>query len=437
MSRNYFSGIAGYESEKRELQKIAGLFRNMDMLDQMNVHLPRGVLLLGAPGVGKTVLAEALIKDSQANCVRVECTKVGDETELSEYLQDKFIEASKNCPSIVFIDEMDKIVGESSFGMFGSFDMSATRILLKAINEYVTDEVMVLATANDEEMIAPALRRSGRFDRVVNIPLPNADDRKKILQKYFVGKRLGKNVNIDLLSRVTCGMSGADIESIVNEAGLTALTSDRTCLMPEDFDEAIGKMSFGALRRENNVGEKRAVALHEVGHVVAALLLDEDGVGSVSVLGQGGSDGHMMLGQSDRSAATMKNVLNQITILLAGKASADMYCDDVQLGAGSDIAKAFGLAENLVAVDCCYGYKYYKRRKRQEELSFSITENQKEIEEKCRSIICECEDRAKKLLGDNKQLVFSLVDELVLCNVMSREEILRVYTDYKQTASAA
>jgi len=424
-----FEKVAGYEPEKTELRDVCKILKNADKLLSAGFRLPRGLLLAGAPGVGKSIMAECLIEESGIHCERISFDDYG-ENELTEYLDLKFKNAVKNAPSIIFMDELDKFLGEP--GDFQvSYDMSATRKILKAINDNMSDGIMLLATVNDTDMLCDALKRSGRFDRILNIRMPSRKDREEIIRFYADDKPFETKIDFAAMAKITGGLSGADLECIINEAGLSAAVHERESIQQDDIDLAVDRFIFQGCKHEAAGEEKvrEAVAVHEVGHLIAALILDFDGVGNVSILPQGDSDGHLKIGFDCDGLKTVKSLFDQAVIALAGQAAEEVFFPDKKLiGSASDIAKAQSIVVRLLTKECCAGYEYFMRSPEGPFSSEFVSERRlAKIEDKCTELMNACKEKAVKLITDNNDMAEKFIRKLVKNYALSREEIVRLY----------
>ena len=433
MKKMSFENIAGYESEKKSLKEICFLLQKYGELQDMGIRLPHGVLLGGEPGVGKTVMAQALIAESGVPCVRVSAGEA-DTDELSEYLEVCFSEAMKSAPSIVFMDELDKLVGDvESFR--GTYNMANTRKVLQVINDHKDDGIVVVATVNDMHMLCEAFKRSGRFDRILDIPLPSFEDRLSIFDYYCKGKPISKRIDHEYVAKMTAGMSGADIECLVNEAGIHAVLEKSRTVRQKDFDFAVGQKVFNGTSRENTLSddENLVIATHEAGHLVAGLINNPDGVTGVSILPQGESAGHCGITMADNELATLEKVQNLIVGMLAGKASEQLFFPGtVFLTSSSDVGRAARYAKRLLTEDGAFGLEYLAESGTMFDALDVSEEKRAKIEGKCNEILSDCFAKATALLTEHRELVTTFAPRLVRCYSLNRPEILRVYSAYRR-----
>ena len=434
MKKVSFDCIAGYKAEVKELSDLCKLLKNCEEFINKGFRLPRGLLLAGEPGVGKTVMAESLIAESNIRCVKIDIGNVKDD-DLADFLDAKFKEATSNTPAIIFIDELDKICGESRFMGYGA-SIEMTRKFIKAMNDNTSDSVMVIATANYNDMLGESLMRSGRFDRVINIPTPSYEDRKEIINYYAKDKKFDKKVNFETLAKITGSFTGADIECVINEAGINAAIEDRDEIVFKDLEKAVNRIVFQGCEKENSLDKinRDIVSIHETGHLIAGLCLDKDGVGGVSIIPQGDTKGHVRVYRDPFNICNKQEILDKIVIALAGRAAEKVFKPgEDYIGAEFDISKAYSMAKSLVEDSCFYGFDYYvdARSRRMGDIIMS-DEKIKKIEDKTVELVNECLNRAIELVEKNKELAEKYMSELKKKYSLTREEIMRIYNRYNK-----
>lgn len=426
-----FDHIAGYKKEIESLKEIKTLFQRYSELNGMGIRLPHGLLLGGEPGVGKTIMAEAIISETDAYCVRINAGEP-DEDELTDYINEKFDEAKNHAPAIVFMDELDKLVGEPD-GFRCTYNMKNSRKVLQAMNNHKEDGILVIATINEMDMLCEALKRSGRFDRILMIDLPTQEDRKEIIHYYLSGKPLDKTVDLDMLVKMTSGMSGADIECLINEAGIHAVLNKRKTITQKDLDHSIEQKVFRGYEREQvlSEGQKKVIATHEVGHLLLGLMLRPDNVSGVSILPQGESAGHCSIAPICQVIPSLTDIKNKIKIDLAGRACEHVFFpNEVFLGSSSDIEHAIAFADKAIKEEGAFGLEFCC----QPEGAFppvTISEDKmRQIEQKRNELLKDCYREAEKCISDNKALAQVFIK--ILCSRLSltRTEILKTYERY-------
>lgn len=351
-----FNDVAGNKEAKTNLQEIVDFLKFPDKYRKLGARIPKGVLLVGQSGVGKTLLAKAIAGEANVPFFSVAGSEfmemlvgVG-----SSRARDLFKMAREQQPSLIFIDEIDAIGRQRGMGIGGGHDereQTLNQILIEMDGFDERTNVIVLAATNRPDMLDPALVRPGRFDRKINIPLPDFEDRKGIIQIHMRNKPFTDEVDIEDVSRKTVGFSGADIENMLNEAAILAARENRDKITPKDLDNASLKVTMGEERRTlMTEDEKKITAYHEAGHaVVAAMSKDMDPVYRISIIPRGGSLGHTSLPpEKDRYNETKTRLLSLIATMLGGRAAEELVFSEFTIGASSDIERATSLARKMV-----------------------------------------------------------------------------------------
>lgn len=351
-----FDDVAGNKEAKTNLQEIVDFLKFPDKYRKLGARIPKGVLLVGQSGVGKTLLAKAIAGEANVPFFSVAGSEfmemlvgVG-----SSRARDLFRMAREQQPSLIFIDEIDAIGRQRGMGIGGGHDereQTLNQILIEMDGFDERTNVIVLAATNRPDMLDPALVRPGRFDRKINIPLPDFEDRKGIIQIHMKNKPFSEDVDVEDISKKTVGFSGADIENMLNEAAILAARENREKITPKDLDNASLKVTMGEERRSlMTEDEKRITAYHEAGHaVVAAKSKDMDPVYRISIIPRGGSLGHTSLPpEKDRYNETKTRLLSLISTMLGGRAAEELIFDEITVGASSDIERATSLARKMV-----------------------------------------------------------------------------------------
>ncbi len=352
-----FTDIAGYESSKAEVTEVVDFLKNPDKYARAGAVGPKGVLMVGPPGTGKTLLARAVAGEAGVPFFALSGSSfvemfvgVG-----ASRVRTLFADARKRSPAIIFIDEIDAIGGRRGPGGFGSNDERE-----QTLNQLLSDmdgfepgaSVVVMAATNRAEILDTALLRPGRFDRTVEIPLPNQKERTAILGIHAKGKKLGQDVDLDAVSRGTPGFSGADLANLVNEAAINAVRANRDVLGAADFDAARDRLLIG-LRDASNAllpDEKHAVAVHEAGHALVAVLSEHaDPVAKVTILPRGAALGVTeQLPESERHLYPQSYLTDSLAVRLGGRAGEMIVLGEPSTGASNDLAGATELATRMV-----------------------------------------------------------------------------------------
>jgi cell division protease FtsH len=351
-----FADVAGYEGPKREVTEVVGFLKDPDRFKRAGAVGPKGVLMVGPPGTGKTLLARAVAGEAQVPFLSVTGSSF---VELfvgvgASRVRDLFAEARKRAPSIIFIDEVDAI-GQRRGGTVVSNDerdQTLNQMLAEMDGFDPATGVVVIAATNRPEVLDPALLRPGRFDRQVIIPLPNQRERRAILTVHMRGKKLGDDVDLDVIARSTPGFSGADLANLVNEAAIFAVRAGREVLTAVDFSDARDRILLG-LREASNAllpDEQRAVAVHEGGHaLVAALSEHADPVAKVTILPAGQALGVTeQLPVDERHLYPESYLKDSLAVRMGGRAAEHLVFGEGSTGASNDLAGATDLATRMV-----------------------------------------------------------------------------------------
>ena len=355
-SKITFSNVAGIKEAKQEMMEIVDFLKNPKKYLDLGARVPKGVLLVGPAGVGKTLLAKAIAGEANVPFFSVAGSEfmemlvgVG-----SSRVRDLFQMARNSQPSLIFIDEIDAIGRQRGMGIGGGHDereQTLNQILIEMDGFDPRTNVIVIAATNRPDMLDPALVRAGRFDRRIVLALPDIEERKEIFKLHSIGKPLSKEVNIEKVAKKTVGFSGADIENMLNEAAILTARDGRNKITSADIDEASLKVTIGPERRRlQTEEEKKLTAYHEGGHaLVAAYVPDLDNVGRVTIVPRGGSLGHTSLPPSrDRYNETRTRLMSMIAMMLGGRVAEELIFSEITTGAANDIEKATNLARKMV-----------------------------------------------------------------------------------------
>ncbi len=356
-NRVRFIDVAGAKEAKEELKEVVDFLRYPQKFLQLGAKIPKGVLLLGSPGVGKTLLARAVAGEANVPFFHISGSEfvemfvgVG-----AARVRDLFKKAKKNSPCIVFVDEIDAVGRQRGAGLGGGHDEREQTLnqILVEMDGFETDtNVIVMAATNRPDVLDPALLRPGRFDRQVVLDLPDIKDREEILKIHAKNKPLDKDVNLKKIAERTPGFSGADLANVLNEAAILAARSDKKIVSNEDLREAVEKVILGPQRKSHILSpkEKEVTAYHEGGHaLVGAVLPFSDPVHKVSVISRGRAAGYTMkLPMEDKHLHTRQSFLDEIAALLAGNAAEKLVFNEITTGASNDLKVATNMARKLV-----------------------------------------------------------------------------------------
>jgi cell division protease FtsH len=431
-SKVTFKDVAGVEEAKEELHEIIDFLKDPKKFTRLGGRIPKGVLLMGSPGTGKTLLAKAIAGEAGVPFFSISGS---DFVEMfvgvgASRVRDLFIQGKKSAPCIIFIDEIDAVGRHRGAGLGGGHDEREQTLnqLLVEMDGFESGEgVILIAATNRPDVLDPALLRSGRFDRQIVVPVPDVRGREEILKVHTRKTPLDLDVNLTVLSRGTPGFSGADLENLVNEAALLAARGSREKLRMEDFEAAKDKVLMGAERRSMIISdeEKRSTAYHEAGHtLVARLIPGTDPIHKVTIIPRGRSLGlTQQLPIDEKHTYPKSYLLNNISILLGGRAAEELIFQESSTGSGNDIERATELARRMV---CDWGMSEtlgpvtFGKKEEQIFLGREIAQHRDYSEETARKIdnevkrlVLESFQRAKTLLETHLANLHDLAQSLL------------------------
>ncbi|MBR4194595.1 MAG: ATP-dependent zinc metalloprotease FtsH [Oscillospiraceae bacterium] len=352
-----FADVAGAEEEKAELQEIVEFLRDPAKYTRLGAKVPKGVLLVGPPGTGKTLLAKAVAGEADVQFLSISGS---DFVELyvgvgAGRVRDLFDQAKKMAPAIIFIDEIDAVGRHRGAGLGGGHDereQTLNQLLVEMDGFTGNTGVIVMAATNRKDILDPALLRPGRFDRQIYINKPDCKGREEILKVHARGKPLADTVDLHIVARATVGFTGADLENLLNEGALLAARANRPCILMEDLEEAMLKVSYGPQKKSHKVSEKtrRLTAYHEAGHAVAAWYLPHHSpVQMVTVIPRGPTGGMtVFLPEEDQDGMNRSEMTERIVSALGGRIAESLKMDDISTGAAADIQAATSIAHEMV-----------------------------------------------------------------------------------------
>lgn len=356
MPKTTFDDVAGVDEAKQELQEVVDFLKHPEKYRAMGARTPKGVLLVGPAGTGKTLLAKAVAGEASAPFYSVAGSEfmemlvgVG-----AARVRDLFAQAKKNAPAIIFIDEVESIGRMRGMGFSGGHDereQTLNQILVEMDGFAPNDSVLVMAATNRPDLLDPALVRPGRFDRRVALDLPDIEGRKQIINIHMKGKPFTKESDIERIAKRTVGFSGADLANMLNEAAILAAREARKEINNLDLEEAATKVKLGPQRkRMQSVEERKMTAYHEGGHaIVAHFLPNVDPVHRISIVARGGTGGHTLVPPSiDRYTETKTRLIETIATLMGGRAAEDLVFSEFTTGASSDLSIASKTAREMV-----------------------------------------------------------------------------------------
>ena len=446
-----FSDIAGNESAKQDLEEVVDFLKHPKKYQQLGAKIPKGVLLVGSPGTGKTMLARAVAGEANVPFFSISGSEfvemfvgVG-----ASRVRDLFVKAKKNAPAIIFIDEIDAVGRRRGRGMGGGHDereQTLNQILVEMDGFEKGANVIVLAATNRADVLDPALLRPGRFDRRTNITLPERKDREAILKVHFKNKPFDESVNLDALAAKTAGSSGADLANIVNEAAIIAARTNSKTITNEHLTEAFEKVAIGPERKSKimNEHERELTAYHEAGHaIVGHVLPDSDPVHKVTIIPRGGTGGvTWFLPPEDKGYTSIVEFKDILARAMGGRIAEEIKygTDKVTTGAGSDLRSATNIARDMVIEqgmgedlrDQVFheasggGGMMFDRLTHERPYG---EETAKKIDENVKKLLEEASTRARKVLLANRKQLDELAKALLKDETLEEEQVNEVLKD--------
>ena len=434
--------VAGLKEEKEDLEEIIDFLKDPGKFTRLGARIPKGVLLEGAPGTGKTLLAKAVAGEAGVPFFSISGS---DFVEMfvgvgASRVRDMFDEAKKNSPCIVFIDEIDAVARRRGTGLGGSHDereQTLNQLLVEMDGFGVNEGIIVMAATNRVDVLDPAILRPGRFDRKISVGRPDIKGREDILKVHSKDKPLSEDVDLKEIARTTAGFSGADLENLMNEAAIGAARADRNYITQSDIKEAFIKVGIGKEKKSHVITdeEKRITAFHESGHAILFHELPKVGrVYTISIIPTGmGAGGYtMQLPEKDEMYMTKGRMLQEIMVSLGGRIAEELVLDDITTGASADIRQATNIARPMVMR---YGMSYklgtinYEQETDDVFLGYDLGHENKhseyisgEIDKEVKRIVAECYDEAKKIVKAHEDVLFRSAELLMEKEKITGEE---------------
>ena len=448
-SKIRFSDVAGMAEEKEDLEEIVDFLRNPAKYTKLGARIPKGIILVGQPGTGKTLLAKAVAGEAGVPFFSISGS---DFVEMfvgvgASRVRDLFAEAKKNAPCIIFIDEIDAVGRRRGTGMGGGHDereQTLNQLLVEMDGFGVNEGIIVMAATNRVDILDPAILRPGRFDRKVMVSLPDIRGREAILRVHARNKALGDDVNLKQIAQTTAGFSGADLENLMNEAAIRAAKEGHSYMSQEDIKESFIKVGIGTEKKSHVISEKekRITAYHETGHAILFHVLpDMDPVYTISVIPTGpGAAGYTMpQPENDNMFSTRGKMLQQITVDLGGRAAEEIIFDDITTGASQDIKQAtntaramvtkYGMSSRLGLVnygedseEVFIGRDWGHTKSYSENVASAIDEEVKEIIENCHA-------QARRLIEEHRYVLDTCAQRLMEKEKLNRAEFEAIFAE--------
>ena len=446
--------MAGLKEEKEDLNEVVDFLKNPSKYTKVGARIPKGILLEGAPGTGKTLLAKAIAGEAGVPFFSISGS---DFVEMfvgvgASRVRDMFDEAKKNNPCIIFIDEIDAVARRRGTGLGGGHDereQTLNQLLVEMDGFGVNEGIIVLAATNRVDILDPAILRPGRFDRKITVATPDVGGREDILKIHARNKPLADEVNLEHVAQTTAGFTGADLENLMNEAAISAAKDNRAYINQDDITKSFIKVGIGTEKKSRIISdkEKKITAYHETGHAILFHLLPDVGpVYTISIIPTGlGAAGYTMpLPDKDEMFMTKTRMLQDIMVLLGGRIAEEIIFgnDDITTGASSDIKKAtamarrmvtrYGMSQNIGVInydddddEVFIGRDLAHAKKYSEEM-------QGKIDEEVKFIIDDCYSKAKAIIEENMDILHASTELLLQKEKITREEFEALFGNNAQ-----
>ena len=443
-----FSDVAGVEEAKAELQEIVEFLKFPERFLSLGARIPKGVLLVGQPGTGKTLLARAVAGEAGVPFFHISGSEfvemfvgVG-----AARVRDLFDQAKRNVPCIVFVDEIDAVGRHRGAGLGGGHDereQTLNQILVEMDGFETNTNIIVLAATNRPDILDPALLRPGRFDRRVTLDLPDIEGRKAILKVHSAGKPLAPEVTLDSLARETPGFSGADLANLVNEAAILAARENKKAIFMNDFEEAVDRIIAGPERKSRVISprEKEMTAYHEAGHALTAWALPHaDRVHKISIVSRGNMGGHTsLIPDEDRYLWTKNQFQDMLAVTMGGRVAEQLIFDEVTTGASNDLERGTKVALSMIkryGMSEALGPRTFGKREELVFLGREISEERdygdrvaEEIDVEVKELILMAYRRSEEILVTHKPKLVRLSEYLIVHETLTGENLNRLFNE--------
>ncbi|MBO5555086.1 MAG: ATP-dependent zinc metalloprotease FtsH [Solobacterium sp.] len=443
-SKVKFDDVAGCDEEKEEMAEIIDYLKYPSKFKKMGARMPKGILLFGHPGTGKTLLAKAVAGEANVPFYSISGS---DFVEMfvgvgASRVRDMFHQAQQTAPCIIFIDEIDAVGRQRGAGFGGGHDereQTLNQLLVEMDGMQDNGGIVVIAATNRPDVLDPALLRAGRFDRQITVSLPDRKGREAILGVHARNKHFAKDIDLASLAKRTPGFSGADLENVLNEAAILAVRDKTSEIGMTQIDEAIDRVMMGPAKKSRTYDEKtkKLVAYHEAGHAVIGLFLDNaQVVQKVTIIPRGQAGGYnLMTPKEEKMMNTKNDLLATITSYMGGRTAEEMFFDDVTTGASNDIERATNLAKDMVTLYGMSDLGPIKYNSGSENVFLGRDYNSPnnvsgqvafEIDEEVRKIVNGCHAKAREILEEHRKDLIAIAEALMEHETLTSEQIERV-----------
>ncbi len=442
-----FADVAGCDEEKEEMAEIIDYLKSPRKFAAMGARIPKGILLSGSPGTGKTLLAKAVAGEANEPFYSISGS---DFVEMfvgvgASRVRDMFAKAKKTAPCMIFIDEIDAVGRQRGAGMGGGHDereQTLNQLLVEMDGMSDNSGIVVIAATNRPDVLDPALLRPGRFDRQITVSLPDLNGRKAILAVHARNKKLADDVDLEALARRTPGFSGADLENVLNEAAILTVRENKQIIGLSELDEAIDRVMMGPAKKSRTYDEhtKKLVAYHEAGHAIVGLNLPDGAiVQKITIIPRGSAGGYNLITpRKEKILNSRKELIDTITSYMGGRTAEEVFFDDITTGASNDIQQATRIAKDMVKVygmselgpiqydsgeqSIFLGRDYNSPSNASSQVAY-------EIDQAVRQIIDECHETARKIILEHKSDLVKIAEALIANETITAEEIQDILND--------
>lgn len=425
-----FEDVAGIDEERYELEEIVEFLQNPKKFEKIGAKIPKGVLLYGKPGTGKTLLAKAIAGEAKVPFFAVNGSSF-DEIYVGVgalRVRSLFEKARKASPCIIFIDEIDSVAKERY--REHNYSEQTLNQLLEEMDgiDSSEDNIIIIAATNNYEVLDSAITRPGRFDRHIYVPMPDENARKEILKIHSKNKKLAEDVSLEEIAKKTTGLTGADLSNILNESAILAARGEKEYIGNEEINESIVKVMLGVQKKNISIDEdtKKAIAIHEAGHAVLARIAANEQVLEISIIPRGTSGGYTLISEKDEILVEKQQLINKIKEILGGRAAEKVMLGEISTGAADDLQRATELAYKMIN-NYAMGHSKLVCINGNEAFNDKLSEiTIKDVNK----VVAEANDEAFKSLQQRKDVLTELSNRLMQKQYLAREGIEEIFSNY-------